>query len=488
MRIPFPERIAYSHALIFSVVLTSIQLFEGTNPAFAGFSFCFILVSVAAFNIAGGFPFLLGAYIGLNAILTVILPITVKVLMRDPSQSNLRVPVKTIEVYLCGMLAMCVAAVVTRHFRPRRAFISEMLPASALRAAYQGSTFLAVTLGFAHAVLPNGSGSVGSLLAQVDRFSPLAILLGVTYTIRSSGGRRSITWPLFLLMLYLTSTGLFTFSKEAFLEPLFCWAVPAAILRYRLRWPNLIALGVSGYLIAVYLMPYASVGRDIETLGRSPSEIAIYLLSNINEVHDSYVEGSREEERLLVFYSHPMGFLDRLEVISVDDGLVEVTDRQGTFGYEPIIEAFENFVPHFLWPTKPIPYFGNAYAHEVGFLSADDRSTGISFSPSADAYHMGGMFGVLLIEPVVLIFAFLILDRVIGDVRLNPVGLLMFLVIERAASEFMLPGPIYAIAQPLFAALLCSYVCAYVLPVFGSLVGSKPSKASPTLLQPVTST
>src|ERR1700728_1611617 len=118
MRIPFPERVNLSHVLIFATVLCSVQLFEGTNPFYSGCVFCFLLVAAIGFNIAGGISYPSGAFILFNAIFTMVLPGVTKALLREPADSNLRAPMRTIEVYLIGMVGMLIAAAVSRRVRP----------------------------------------------------------------------------------------------------------------------------------------------------------------------------------------------------------------------------------------------------------------------------------------------------------------------------------------------------------------------------------
>ena len=64
MRIPFPERVNLSYALIFATALFGVQVLEGTNVFFACCVFCFIMIAAVGFNITGGFPFPSGAFIG----------------------------------------------------------------------------------------------------------------------------------------------------------------------------------------------------------------------------------------------------------------------------------------------------------------------------------------------------------------------------------------------------------------------------------------
>ena len=469
MRIPFPERVNLSYALIFATALFGVQVLEGTNVFFSCCVFCFIMVAAVGFNIAGGLPFPSGAFIGFNAFFTLILPMVVKVFLGQPADSNLRSPFRTIEVYLLGMASMVVAGIFSRRFRWRKALIAGLLPADSLKSAYVGCAVMSVLVYLYLAFLnTGGDGSFGSFLVQADRYPTLTFVLGVIYTVHRTRGRRSVSMPLLGMILFVSLGSLLTFSKEQLLTPFFAWAVTAALLRYRLHWINIVFFTAGLYLVVTYMVPYSQVGRDADYPGLSRIQTSEYLLAHIDQVRETYKE-STAEVGPVNYYNRPLGLLNRLEVLSGDDALIDVTDREGPFGYVPLVDGSINVIPHFLYPDKPKIGFGNVYAHQIDILPPDDDSTGVSFSPSADAYREGRMTGLLLVEPLMFMLVFVVLDSVIGDVRANPVGLLTTILISRAAFEGMLWSTPGLIGQFLFTNVLAAYICAYVLPMLGSI-------------------
>jgi hypothetical protein len=269
-------------------------------------------------------------------------------------------------------------------------------------------------------------------------------------------------------MLLMSLGALLTFSKEQLLTPFFAWAVTAALLRYRLHWTNIFFFFVGLYLVFTYMVPYAQVGRNVDYPGLSRVQTSEYLLAHMDEVRETYKQAT-SDVAVVNYYNRPLGLLNRLEVLSGDDALINVTDRQGPFGYRPIAYGFINVIPHFLYRDKPKLSFGNVYVHEIDIIPADDDSTGVSFSPSADAYHEGRLTGLLVVEPLMLMLLFIVLDSVIGDVRYNPVGLLTTILISRAAPEGMLWATPGLMGQFLFTNVLAAYICAYVLPMLGSI-------------------
>jgi len=150
--------------------------------------------------------------------------------------------------------------------------------------------------------------------------------------------------------------------------------------------------------------------------------------------------------------------------------LVEVTERKGTFGYLPIIAGFENLIPRAFWPNKPSIGFGNLFAHEIGGLPEDDTTTGISFSPSGEAYHLGRWVGVFLVAPVLWIMLFTLFDSLCGDTRVTPWGLLLTAYFAHAAPEGMLDSIIYTLGFGTLGLLFAAFSAAYMMPIVGTLV------------------
>src|ERR1035437_6035561 len=81
---------------------------------------------------------------------------------------------------------------------------------------------------------------------------------------------------------------------------------------------------------------------------------------------------------------------------------IHATDQGKVIGMFPVTAPLLNAVPHFLWPNKPNYNLGNLYAHEIGGMtSEEDTTTGVSFSPTSEAYHMKKWLGVLVVAPLV---------------------------------------------------------------------------------------
>jgi hypothetical protein len=161
--------------------------------------------------------------------------------------------------------------------------------------------------------------------------------------------------------------------------------------------------------------------------------------------------------------------LDRLEMISIDDQLIDLTERSGTFGYAPIYAGFANIIPRVFWPNKPIIGYGNLYAHQLGGVADDDTTTGISFSPSGEGYHIDRWIGVLILAPVLWIMLFTLFDSLCGTVRETPWGLLVIALFSHSAPEGMLGSVIYMLGFSALSIVVAAFSATYLMPLLGTL-------------------
>jgi hypothetical protein len=496
VRLPFPDHISLVAIFYFAGTLCVIQLLQGTNPTFALFGAAYIVVAAIAFNVAGGFSRTTGAFVFFNAVLSAILGFCLKAYLGEPADSNLQNPNLTISVYLAGMCMMLVAVFLSRRLSAKRPLLGKMVTDANMQTATVGCMVTGFLIFFAGFVVPGGNGTVLSALNQINRFLPLAVMLGVLNVIRRSGGTRSVSFPILVSASFMFVTGVLGFSKEAMIVPFVCWVIAAASQRYRISRFQLGGMVFVAFLIFYYLVPYAQYGRTYREEGEPFNiEATISLLSNLDYVREQYYESSTGalEERVQGYYNSAQGFFDRLEMISIDDALIHHTEQFGTFGFTPVIQSFQNIVPHFIWPDKPSLLSGNVYAHEVGLLAEEDYSTGVSFSSTSVAFHLMGWRGIFLIAPAIWLLLFTIFDSLCGDVRKAPWGLLVTVLFAHAAPEGDINAIIYMCFYVGFAIVFAAVMGAYVMPVVGTFfIGPEgiilrrgaPIRAIPSRLSP----
>jgi hypothetical protein len=256
------------------------------------------------------------------------------------------------------------------------------------------------------------------------------------------------------------------------LGPFAAYLLAAASQRYKVSRHQIVVGILAIVFVFRYLVPYAQYGRNYrEESGAANVETSLSLLSNLGYVREQYLETSAGayEERVFGYFNTPQGFFDRLQMISIDDALIHQTEQLGPFGLTPMVQAFENLVPHFIWKDKPQILIGNVFAHEVGILAEADESTGVSFSSTASAFHLAGRKGVLFLAPAVWFFLFLIFDSLCGDVRKTPWGLLVIVLFAHAAPEGDITTIIYMCFYTVYAIVFAGIMGAYVMPVVGTL-------------------
>ena len=475
MFLPFPERVPILWLGAFAGLLVLLQQVQGTSLAFSILSFLFILIAGFTFNLAGGFTRASGGYVFFYSMLGAIVGLVSKAVLGERGDSNLLQPIVTMEVFLGGICGMMGAVLVSRKLTRKRALLQNVVPPSRMQDATVGC--MVVGIGFFVLSIFNhgGAGTVVSALNQLNRFLPLAIIFGVTHQIRKSGGSRSVNSAVFLTWgMMFVCYGLIGFSKEGMFTPLLCWVVAAGAQRYRLTLPQIVGIGLSVLFTFYYLVPYSQDGRNYKSATGSffeDAQISWGLLQHLDLSRDRYEEANKYQgtQENSSYFSQPVGFLNRLQMISMDDRLVDVTERGGVFGLSPVLVDFENLVPHFLWPGKPVPAYGNLFAHEIGGLAEDDTTTGVSFTPSGEAYHLAKWTGVLIVAPLIWTLLFTTVDSLCGDVRKSPWGLLMIALFAHVAPEGMLNGAIYTVGYGSLSLIFGAFASAYVMPVLGRL-------------------
>lgn len=469
---------------VFAAALFVVQQLEGTALYFSAGCVAFILTAAVAFNVAGGLTRTAGAYIFFYSLLVVIIGVTYKAYLGEPGESNLVAPKTDVEVYVSGIAGMLVAAFLSGKLARPVPLLKNVLSERAMYRASVGCIVFGIGGTFAIEMLGEAGLRLISIFTQLNFLVPLGIILGVMYEIRKSGGTRSLNMPVLVGCGYtFLFAGVFNFSKQGMFTPIFCWLVPVAAQRYRLSALQILSACGGVFLIFFLLVPYAQYGKRFLTEGQTlPDKIAVSakLLSDPVELRREY----EEDPGLPGYYNTAQGFWDRLQFVSVDDQLVNITDEGKKFGYSPLALTFFNVVPHFIWPGKPNFNIGNTYAHEIGHMNEEDTTTGISFSPTAEAYHLDGWISLLVVAPLLWFMLFVVYDFVLGDLRSTPWGLLALALLSHIAPEGELNGTIFLVTFGLEIIVFCAYFAAWIAPYFSILALGPKEESDPLFSTP----
>jgi hypothetical protein len=440
MRIPVPERFTARHTLAFATGLLVVQLAEGTEIFFALLTFLFVCILSVSYNVAGGIFYPSGAWILFTGLLTAMVGIVFKALLGEAAQTHLEAPNTTMAVYCVGLAGMGVAGWLSKKLRPKRGLLANVSVGNQLKQSAIGCLVLGVGIQLLTLRTESALASVTSALAQLNHFVQLAIILGAVYQIQRTNGRSSTNWIVWVAGLFSFGFGLVSFSKEGMFTPVVTWLIVPVILGFNFSRKQIL-LGIAGAVFMVYvLVPFSQVGRrsrDPEGDLTKNVQPAIEYLTDLGGTRQAYMESPdiANIDAVPHFYDRGEGFFDRLEMLAFDDALIQVTDQGSVFGLGPAYSTFLNAIPRFLWKDKPVFGAGNAYGHEIGVISDEDEGTGISFSPSADAYHEATWFGVIVVEPIIMFILFIVSDSLSGDVRLSPWGLLFIALFAHGAPE-----------------------------------------------------
>jgi hypothetical protein len=482
VRLPFPERVSLTPVICFAVGLCTLQIYQGTAPPFSLCCFLFIIIAAIAFNVAGGITRTSGAYIFFFATLAVIVGLTWKAVLGEPADSNLSAPMVTIEVYLGSICGLLGAAFVSRRLTTKRALLANFVTDENMQSATMGClvTGLALTVILSVATsAAKGPGTVLSGLLQLNRFLFMAMFLGIIHAIRRSGGTSSISLPVLIAGGVSFALGVLGFSKEGMITPFVCWLVAAASQRYKVSLTQIAGGIFVTFFIFQYLVPYSQYGRNYTTTSSAENlDTSIALMSDLGTVRHKYEDSevdAVQDELVRGYFTNHQGFFDRLQMMAPDDGLIAFTEGGAVAGLTPVYFAFANLVPHFIWPNKPIFNAGNVYAHQMGGLPDDDDTTGISFSPAGEAFHLMRWTGVLVLAPVLWTMLFTLFDSLCGDVRKSPWGLLIMVAFAHAAPEGGIGIIVYTMGYGTLALVFAAFAATYLMPILGEIVVG-PSK------------
>ena len=470
MRLPYPERFSWKYILLLILALFLGQAVTGTNVYFSLLVSAYILLWVGAFNTAGGMYYTSGAFIFFTGMLVVIVGMTFKVTTGEFGESHLLSPNKTMSVYCAGMAAMWGAAFFSRRLSPRRGLLANIAANETMMSAAIGcfifGAVLQVIFGSEYAT----TGTIGSAVRQFNRFPQMAILLATTYELSKSNQRRAANWVVYCGVGWLFCWGVIYSSKEGMFVGPVTWILASWAGGFNFKPKYLLVGGVFVWFMLYYMVPYSAYVRNFRDKDGSRAAnqaTALEYIFKLGEVRKLVYETETADDYLYAphLYNHEHGLIDRMSMMAYDDAIIDRTDQGFVFGLYPVYHAILNAVPRFIWKNKPFFFTANEYGRELGVIGDDDVTTGISFSPVADAYHEAMWFAVLVVWPIVIFVYFFVTDAMVGSVRYSPWPLLPIALVSHLAPEGMVDGVILQITEGTIGMLVVAWTVRYVFPM-----------------------
>ena len=455
------------------MLLLTLQLCCGTEPAFAALVALFCLLTYGAVVAVGGLMSLIGATVFCLAAQNVLVSQVAKVLFWQPADSHLLQPLTTMGVYDAGMFGIYLAVVLFKRTRLARRpplFAPETDPTRLMWIAYISTALFLFQALFTRATAVNAetgaqtTGGLFGLLQAIVFLFPLAVASGTAYTISSSQGRRSIGPVNLVPLVVVVVLGIIGANREALPDAVGIYFLTCYAFRFRFRPIHLGVILVGAYVAQFIFFPYALYARSIVRTPDVQKNIQIAVGALIDVISDPVkyqqlaYESKKKTPWKFYYYGKPYPTLDRFSQINVADAVIDVATRQCDSEMDTITPGFLTVPPRFLLPDKPIGSPNTVIAHRVpGMLNKKDHGTGISMGFFCDSFASFSWLGAFCI-PFLIMFSLLWAYSLVISLRLwqNIYALCFILMMPHAFSEATIAAQIPLILQtPLvFAAVV----------------------------------
>lgn len=412
-------------ATLAGAFLFGLQIGSGTDLLFAFLIFFFVVASAAAVTAAGGLKSTVGICVAWFAWQHVLISQIAKLFFWQPADSNLRDPTLTAEAYVCAILSVLAAVVVTRRstkFLGSPVFGPTQNTKQLLIAFYV--SFVAGTLvseAFTQ-VRSHGfgaSGALGNILAGLGYLQYVAIAAGTAYTILTSKGRRCFAAYSVLPTVVSMAFGVDSAYRGDILIPLLVLMVTAAGYSYKIKLIEVFAVAICLLALNFYVFPYCLLARHVIRISdpAKSAQLAVGLFEKVVEDPTQYQQKVYEKESrgaaAVSYYKTYSPILDRESMMAWADDVIANSDVHGFYGSESIVAGLNILVPSFLSDHKVIRDPTNIVAHRgTRLVRALDTTTGITTGLVAEAYSSYGMVGVAAILFLVSFMLFMCIRKV----------------------------------------------------------------------------
>jgi len=230
----------------------------------------------------------------------------------------------------------------------------------------------------------------------------------------------------FLLILAIVPGMLFA-SKEGILTPLLCWLVVVAAARHRFGWSGIIGLAAVLIVLWAYVYPFSQNARVPIRAARTLFEKADLIVDYFRNPTDFPDVTSTGDESAEFGSSAPkVGIVSRYSTLPSIGMLIDADQKLGYTSIERYAPTLVGFVPHALWPDRPVSISSNELGHKAGFrLGAADTTTGIAIGTPALYFDLGGWLALIVYTLLCFALFFFIGVRIVGPSTTGIWGLVL---------------------------------------------------------------
>ena len=426
--------------LLFAVCTVFIMhVAIGTNPAVL----CIAMLTV----LLGIYPVSRYGLLNIGALLCLLVvfryigfPIIGKLLFLQPLDSNLDRPIGAFTVVLIGVFSYLIAFLAVMKLNLKRTILEPVSDPDRLRHI----SILAMIVG----CVANGSvalhaGTQYTGITVANFFVPflhLALISAIAAELNRSGGHRSWSYWVLLIIAAEVAFALVRNSRMALVEVILCYVVTLTAFNCKVRWGRTLAAGLFAFLIVTFMTPVILNVREVRNQLTWAQRITATIKiatdwHSAYEYYKAFQSLKKREGFYLNYYGSPQNILERMSLINHVDVLKSASDKHRTVGFKDLEFAIKRILPRILVPDKPIGYSQGSWLYCEANVECIEGS--YATAPLiANGYAAFGWLGAIS-YPIILGSVVLLIVKLISgfDLRRNVWAIYLFIRIHEGFVE-----------------------------------------------------
>jgi hypothetical protein len=444
------------------------ELFSGTSLYFVAMMVATLLCIAVTYNMLGGLGTFSGIIFTAFSLRTIVISQFAKVILFEPANSNLEVPLQTIAVYMVFFFSAMLGVFIFGRIRlalPKPLETAGPFQADMLYA-------ISLSLGMAASIVFKGTAQAESMILRgfALGFRGLiifALVVAIDNRIKSTDGEHSFGIQAFIPWAFATLLGFTSTSRGEIITPSIVYFVTCFVRSYRLERRHYLAaaLGIVGFVFIISPLEIYSRNRITSLNARDKASEAFNVLLTIPDWKTVTQESEDVSQSSLgrgVYFSRPGTFvLSRLSLIGPDSTMISACSGGYHYGWTSFKIDFLRQVPKYLYKNKPEQDAAGFTGRVTGQNPDEIEDTEGALSPIADAFGAFGWWGVVAYPFLVFPVYFIILDSMF-DIR-KPWGTAVLGIMIPLFAEGGMGGYVGRIIRFPIEILLLSYLLGWIV-------------------------